>query len=755
MNTNSNLELRTSNGELPVIPDSKFATRNFIGLAPDAPSGSAPDASRNSSRLGDLTQAGSFDNGRRGSASPTDDLSVPGCMVVGETPSRLPESLAPAGARITSDLAHETQPARVVKSPELSTLNSQLSTQKVTDAGERDAEEKAALCREFKRLTEVEHLSLNQAATALGKSPSWFSGDNSPYARWARGGAAALRPAARVTPTETLSDITREIEALGWFIPAAKFFNLNLNRNYNSGSVPEAIRRAISLPNLPTGWTHSYAARFCKVLNLEAVPVCPAELREKILAREKAGKPLVPTRIARQISIPATITQRNRSPREWSLNTLSAPGSQRRYFDAVRGGRFIMAPGDLFGGDDATPGIAVCVPCNEVITPCSGKYGVLLGRFQWLAFNDCRTDNILAWDYVVRPRGSYRAEDILNGMGTVVRTHGIPRKGFQFEGGTFNAKLVQQAIKAMCCEHWRTYSPHAKAIESVFNRIWTRLSVQFPHADMGRYRAENESNCKLYENCKKGHADPRKYFPTLALVVAVFDEEVRAHNLKTIRSEQYGQWIPDELFQSAVAEKPLRDFSEEMDWIFSPFATEIQVRNMVVRCRVPMFEDFSVPFEFNAPWLPLHNGKKVRIHFNPRQPKCTAKVVLLENSGTHRAGDILGDAQLIGETTGYIRLIMGWADDDQRAGYVARQRTANYLRRISRGIGAGGRVVYATDEQRDGIGAEQKVTNDKTATPAPAPEPSTINSQPSTASSRSAKAAELEAFERNNEHLFL
>ena len=80
-----------------------------------------------------------------------------------------------------------------------------------------------------------------------------------------------------------------------------------------------------------------------------------------------------------------------------------------------------MQPGDWFGGDDATPGVAVCVPCSEIITPCSEKFGVLIGRFHWLAFHDCRTDKIVAWDYVVRPRGSYRAEDILNGMGTEAR----------------------------------------------------------------------------------------------------------------------------------------------------------------------------------------------------------------------------------------------------------------------------------------------------------------------------------------------
>jgi hypothetical protein len=74
-----------------------------------------------------------------------------------------------------------------------------------------------------------------------------------------------------------------------------------------------------------------------------------------------------------------------------------------------------------------------------------------------------------------------------------------------------------------------------------------------------------------------------------------------------------------------------------------------------------------------------------------------------------KTGTVLGDAELIGETTGHIRLIMQWADDNQQAGYIARQRTNNFMRRVSRGVGAGGRVVYASDEQRDGIGQVTKM----------------------------------------------
>ena len=577
------------------------------------------------------------------------------------------------------------------------------------------AEALAGICREFDRLLATGSYSLRTAAAELGRPPSFFSGDNSIYARFQRHGLAGLVPAQRETK-QVISHSQAEVQLPEWFVSAARFFYLLTNRNSFSGSMPEAVLRTISLPNLPFGWTQKMRERFCKAIGRADLPVCPIELREAILARQAAGKTLVPPSLARRIIVNKSIVKFSRSPRDWSLANQSAPGSQRRFFNKETGERQIMGPGDWFGGDDATPGIAVCVPCKEVITPVSQKFGVLLGRFQWLAYHDARTDKLLAWDYVVRPRGSYRAEDILNGMGAVVRTHGIPNQGWQFEGGAWNSKLVKQAIALLGNQHWRTYSPHQKAIEAVFNKVWTRLAVQFPHADMGRYRNENEANCKIYEACKAGHQDPRRYFPTLEIVVQVFEEEVKAHNTRWIKSAQYGRWIPDDYFAQAVGAAPLRAFSREMEWMFSPYAAERTIRGMMVSCRVPMFENFSIPFDFGADWLPHYSGKKVRLHFNPRQPKCLAKVVLLENSGSKKPGDILGDASLIGETAGHIRYILNWGDDDQRAGYLQRQRVGNFVRRETRGIGAAGRVEYSQSEQRDGIATTTRIERGPAAT---------------------------------------
>jgi hypothetical protein len=550
-------------------------------------------------------------------------------------------------------------------------------------------------------------------------------------------------------------ELCQAIKGIPWFVPAARFFYLLSNRTEITGSTPEAVKRTISLPNLPFGWPEALKAKLLKKLALQEMPTCPPALREMILERERKYQALVPRTIARQIAVNPSEVKYFRSPREWELANLSAPGSQRRYRDRATGERVIMMPGDWFGGDDSTPGIAVCVPCNEVITPCSEKCGVLVGRFQWLVYHDCRTDKILAWDYVVRPRGSYRAEDILNGMGAAVRTHGIPNLGWQFEGGTWNSKLVCQAIDLLGCQHWRTYNPHAKAIESVFNRVWTRLAVQFPHADMGRRRMENEANCKLYEACKKAHKDPRRYFPPLETLLGAFREEVAAHNAKPINSRQYGRWTPDPFFASAIAEKPLREFSSADEWIFYPWSVERKVHGMLVSCRVPMFEDFSIPFEFGADWLPLYDGKRVRIHFNPREPRCVAKIVLLENAGEHKAGAVLGDARQINETAGHIRFLLERGNDDQGAGYLQRQRVANFMRRETRGIGTGGRVEYSKSEERGGISGVRSV--ERVAPAADAKEQSAQRLAASFVDGETARAerrAEMVRLEKETEHLF-
>ena len=162
---------------------------------------------------------------------------------------------------------------------------------------------RAALCEEYLRLRDEGRFTVTGAARALGRSASSFSGKGSMLHRYLRGGIAGLTRRGRGAAA---SDLSEQIEALGWFVPAAQFFYLSAHRR--QGALVGAFRSAAALPSLPIGWRRATRARFLARLNLEAPPACPANLREAMAIREREGKPLAPARIERLVkSTPADI----------------------------------------------------------------------------------------------------------------------------------------------------------------------------------------------------------------------------------------------------------------------------------------------------------------------------------------------------------------------------------------------------------------------------------------------------------------
>jgi hypothetical protein len=148
-----------------------------------------------------------------------------------------------------------------------------------------------------------DHLPITAAARAVGISASALSGKDAMLTRYRRDGIAGLTRCRIGAP---VVELTRQIERLGWFVPAAQFFYLSARRRH--GALVGAVRRAVALPELPCGWHQETVARFLARLNLEAPPQCPASLREELLSRERAGKAIVPPRIERLIQVsPANI----------------------------------------------------------------------------------------------------------------------------------------------------------------------------------------------------------------------------------------------------------------------------------------------------------------------------------------------------------------------------------------------------------------------------------------------------------------
>lgn len=632
-----------------------------------------------------------------------------------------------------------------------------------TDDDWREARARALLCDEFIRLTEVEHFSLVGAAKRLGKSPSLFSGPNSMLARYLGGGAVALLPC-RPATSVNVGELTEQIESLGWFIPAARWFYLNTNRTNNSGSVPEAVRRTISLPNLPIGWSRAIQQKFLRAIGGE-LPTCPVELREAILARQAAGQPLVPERIARQITVNPVTVRQKRHATNAALDYLSAPGSLFFITDKTTGERRPPLAGEVIEADDATINFPVCVPWTLGGDPCSEKFGVKVGRFQWLVCVDAASRFVTAWTYVMRPRSSYRAEDALALMRAHCLQHGIPGQ-WRFEQGVWKSNLVKHAIAGIGSDLHTVWSPHQKPyIEGLFNTLWTKLSIHFPDADVGRFRGETEEASLLLTACQRGQRDPRRHFPMLNTALAAFGEVITEKQSTPVNSD-IGRWIPAERWagklpgaNAAAAANVFvaRPLDAETEWLFSPYVREWTVKGMLVGGRVPLFEDLSVPFDFAADWLPQYHGARVRCHFNPMAGNCSGMLVLAEDFQNRKAGTVLGLAKQINEVAGYARLVLGWGDDNANEGRLLRQRAAAAMRREVRAVD-GKSAGYSHSEERDGVAMvttlERGGARESTAEPAEASRVVTNAATEILPVDRTARLREIEELERQNAHLF-
>lgn len=633
-----------------------------------------------------------------------------GSAVAGRCPSRddsrpeLPHETPAVEDRKSSGETHETEP------------------------GQRQAQALATLCEEFIRLTTQEGYGVVQAAGLLNKRPSFFSGRNSVLARYRRGGIAALAPALRDGAAQR-GDLAREIESLRWFIPAAKFFYLLSNRTWSKGSVPEAVRRTIALPELPSGWKTDMRARF--VTRMEAlgfsgtIPECPAPLRDAILARQKAGQSIVPDRIARQIEVNDATVEHFRNPTNAALRLMNAAGCAKFRRDD-NGNSVPLRAGDRMMPDDGSINFCVCVPWGFPTDLCARKFGVMVGRFQLLLFVDALTQSIRARSFVARPRSSYRQEDALHLYHIFMRQHGIPREVWH-EGHVWNSGRVKDCLDLLRVRRQLTHSPHTKAaVEGRFNKLWTVLSV-LSGGQIGRFRGEMEKENQILTSCKQGHTDPRQHFVMLSDAIRLIDQAIAEANATPVQTD-VGTFIPDELWAEHLAQTPLRAMEPSNEWMFWPYCEERKVRNGVT-ISVPLFEDFSVPFTFAASWMPLYHGASVRCYFDPwSENRSQGMVVLNEDWGTDKAGKLLGPAAQTNDIGEFARQLLGFGFGPDDLGRKIKQAQAAAMRSDRRAIipnGRGARVV----EERDGTGTVLKVDRDTTA-PAPAasnPKPETRN----------------------------
>jgi hypothetical protein len=270
---------------------------------------------------------------------------------------------------------------------------------------------------------------------------------------------------------------------------------LRTNRTADDGSVQEAVRIARRRGDLSP------------------------ELLDEVNRREAAGLPLLPESLHHQISQPASAYHQFRNPTDADLDYICAPGTMMWIDDELTGGeRIPVRAGDILEADDATINFPICIPWPIGGCKVSDRWGVKVGRFQWLVAIDVASRYIPGFSYVSRPRGSYRAEDIVSLLLGLFRPHGVWRR-CRFERGTFESNLVTSLLKSLGIIHRPVWSPHQKPfIEGLFSTMWTKLSLM--PGQVGRFMGEMEDGNVLLTKCLSGSTDPKKHFPMIDQALA-------------------------------------------------------------------------------------------------------------------------------------------------------------------------------------------------------------------------------------------
>lgn len=488
----------------------------------------------------------------------------------------------------------------------------------------------------------------------------------------------------------------RKIQLFAKEVAALKAARIVTNRSELDGSTPEAVRLAARRGQLRP------------------------EIAAEFFERERTGR-MVPEALHNDLVAGAAVTKQFRNPTEAGLDYLNAPGALMWVTDARTGEERFIQAGDILEADDATVNFHVCVPWEIGGDPCSEKYGVRVARFQWLVAIDRATRFVPGWSYTMRPRSSYRAEDVLSLFHGIFRQHGIWQR-LCLERGVWEANKVSAMLKHLHVERLTAWSPHQKPfIEGLFNLMWTKLSDL--SGQVGRFQGEEEEACRVAESCRRGATDPRHHFPMLADALEAFRRATAERNAQTVKSNQWGSWVPEERWlaqqQEARAKHRLRALPTEAAWMFSPEMREWTVQGNTVGGAIQIMDGLSVRFDFAADWLTNFVGSKVRVHFDPAAPRAEATIVLAQPVREHRAGEVLGTAVQVNKTARYARRALGWGDDAD-LGITMRREAATALRREVRTIKAGGETGLTRTEVRDGEGNSafiERHSGNDTATP--------------------------------------
>lgn len=368
-------------------------------------------------------------------------------------------------------------------------------------------------------------------------------------------------------------------------------------------------------------------------------PKCSPELREAILREQgpaRASKHQLPVMVKRAMMAAPALVAHSRNPRDADVMFGHARGTLRKHWSEDRR----LWAGERMSADDGSVNFVVCVPWRWGGCKLSDRFGVKVGRFQWLPINDDASDFVPGWSFVIRPTGAYRAEDVCGLLGRAWRDTVRPDLAV-LERGTWESERVTTLCAAAGVKIYRSHKPRQKCIEGVFNRLWTILSV-LP-GQVGRYRGEMERENKLLAAAQAGTIDPREHFVDVTVAMTALEAAVRFHNDTPLESKQYGKWIPSARWREDLAAHPRPSLDASMSYLWAPEVRTWTVRRGCVGGMVEQPLGVTLPSHWWAPALLDCEGRKVTAHFDPWEANSPATLTLAEDWSVRgwKAGRVL------------------------------------------------------------------------------------------------------------------
>jgi hypothetical protein len=352
--------------------------------------------------------------------------------------------------------------------------------------------------------------------------------------------------------------------------------------------------------------------------------------------------------------------------------------------------------------DDGTLNFPAWIPWPQGGDPCSDKYGVRIGRWQFLPAIECGWSHYyLGYALVARPRGSYTQEDVRSVINMVVKQHGLPDE-FRFERGTWESNSIVDLLKRLGVELETVFQSNQKPfIEGGFSPLWTYLSMI--DGQVGRFRGEMETETKHLMKCQAGRAHPQNHFPSLEQCIKAIDGAMAMRNSDKINSI-YGQWVPEVRHQQLAQERAWRQLPPDMDFLFAPWVKEWTVAKGTVGNMVRLLPDLETPCYFTHEELWRWNGRKVRVYFDPTQERVMATIVSLQDYAGYKSGDIICRAELFGALPHHARACAGWTSGPCAKTHASHRGPLSAVRREVRALAPNGQVKAASSEVRDGAG---------------------------------------------------